>query len=430
MLAELVALWALEGPAEAWDAAGWSTSETDTPSSAEEDRWDRVFMGSLRLTASYLHFDDAAGVALQDDALALTVGRFMIEADAGPRLHLSFNGFGELSRAPPRTGLGQAFASAGSTESAYRAGMLGWTFWRAGAMTGQLGVDRASAHLDLGTVLVDVGRFPVNYGVTSIFSTNDFFAPFSATAVNRVYKPGVDAARISWGPTPRSNIDVVGVLGRVLPGSAPTWSHSAVLVRANLVAAGFDWAVLGGKIAERWVAGGSIQGAWGPVNLRTEFHLGVPDADGRGHDGSDRPIYGRIAAGPSVSFAWHNASIAAEYLYASDGAASPTQYVGRALGRYRDDVPLLARHYAALAASLEVIPILRLAGTGLVNASDGSGLAGLSLIYSLADESDLIAGAFVPWGRGLQADDPAAVMLGSEFGLSPISAYLETRLFF
>ena len=81
---------------------------------------------------------------------------------------------------------------------------------------------------------------------------------------------------------------------------------------------------------------------------------------------------------------------------------------------------------------MELLPILRVALTGLLCASDGSGLAGVSFLYNVADESDLILGVFVPWGKGLRGIDMVTMQpqLGSEFGLAPVSAYLEARVFF
>jgi hypothetical protein len=160
--------------------------------------------------------------------------------------------------------------------------------------------------------------------------------------------------------------------------------------------------------------------------------VGIPDEAGDGHDADDRPIYGRVAAGPSMMFAWQNAVVSAEYLFASDGAASPSGYIDRALASYTDDQPYLGQHYVAAVFAAEIIPILRGSVTGLVNATDGSGLAGVSLIYNVADESDLILGVFVPWGRGLRGVDPVSSLpqLGSELGLSPLSVYLEARVFF
>jgi hypothetical protein len=265
-----------------------------------------------------------------------------------------------------------------------------------------------------------------------MFTTNDFFAPFSATAVNTIYKPGVDAIRVSTGIGTTGSVDVVGVLGYDAVSDEPSWGRSAVFTRAAVVGAGFEWAALGGKVSERWVAGGSIQGGVGPINLRGEFHVGIPDAQGDGHDSDDRPIYGRFSAGPSVSFAWQNASIVAEYMFASDGASKPADYLARALASYSDDLPYLGQHYVGAAVGMEIIPILRFAVTGIVSATDGSGLTGVSLIYNVADESDLILGVFVPWGAGVRSFDPMAgtFELGSEFGLAPISAYLEARVFF
>jgi hypothetical protein len=282
------------------------------------------------------------------------------------------------------------------------------------------------------SVNLDIGRFPITYAVTGMFTTNDFFAPFAATAVNRIYKPGVDAIRVSTGLGPTSSVDVVGVLGYDLESDRPSWGHSAVLTRAAIVGAGFEWAALGGKVSQRWVAGGSLQGDAGPINLRAEFHVGIPDDEGDGHDRDDQPIYGRVAAGPSMMFAWQNAVVSAEYMFASDGATSPSGYLDRALASYTDDQPYLGQHYVAAVFGAEIIPILRGSLTGLVNATDGSGLAGVSLIYNVADESDLILGVFVPWGKGVSGSDPVTGFprLGSELGSSPLSVYLEARVFF
>lgn len=440
--------------ASAWSAAGWGEpSEAQTPTQPEPGERDPVepdpgsqdegeprrlrvgdvLTGSLRLTGAFQHYDDVPELFPNgDDALVVTVGRAVLEADAGEHVHFSVNGFFELARVPSAGGLSGSFASAGSTASAYRTRYLVWNYWESGAVRGQLGLDRAAIRVSGGPVDVDIGRFPVNYAVTTMFTTNDFFAPFSATAVNRIYKPGVDAIRVSAGLGPTASVDVVGVLGYDPDDDRPAWGRSAVLARAAVVGAGFEWALLGGKVSQRWVGGGSIQGDAGPFTLRSEFHVGVPDAEGDGHGSDDHPVYGRVAAGPSLSFAWQNASVGAEYMFASDGAARPADFIDRALRSYSDDLPYLGRHYVAVVGGMEIIPILRISATSLISATDGSGLVGVSLQYSVADESDLILGVFVPWGKGLVAFDPAAqtLELGSEFGLAPVSAYLEARVFF
>ena len=392
---------------------------------------DRMLGGSLRLTGAYLHFDDEPLLFPDgDDALGVAVGRVTLDADVGKHVSFELNGFIDLSRAPGAA-LGGAFASAGATDSVYRTRYLSTAFWDNGGVRGTLGVDRAATSVVAGPVKIDLGRMPINYSVTGAFAANDFYAPFSATSVNRLYKPGVDALRLSFAAGALASVDVVGVLGYDADG-VPTWGRSSVLSRAGLVAGGFEWGLLGGKVAERWVVGGSAQGDAGPIGLRAEFHVGFPDADGDGRRGEDLPVYVRAAGGPNLAFTWHNASINVDYQLISDGAKGPSAYLGRAAELYPDTVPFLARHYVAPAIGMDIVPILRTAGYAIVNANDGSGLAGASLLYNVADESDFILGLFVPWGKGFQGFDPVTSVpsLGSEWGLTPLVLYLESRVFF
>jgi hypothetical protein len=132
---------------DAWAAAGWGAPEPSEPEPSEaapgepepsepepsepapelgepgpeserereSEAADRVkvgdvLSGSMRLTGSFLHFDDEPALFPNgDDALLLTVGRVLLEADAGEHVHVSFNGFGELSRVPFGAGSGGTY---------------------------------------------------------------------------------------------------------------------------------------------------------------------------------------------------------------------------------------------------------------------------------------------------------------------------------
>lgn len=410
-----------------------SPKSTPAPAPAKKKRVDigKVLGGNLRLTGAYLHFDDEPDLYPNgDDALGLASGRVTVDAKPHKRVALAVHGFVDLSRAPLGT-LGGAFASPGNTDSAYRTRYLAWTFWKDGAVRGAMGLDRVATSVTAGPIKLDIGRFPINYSVTNFYAPNDFYAPFSATAVNRLYKPGVDALRLSAATGPLATIDLVGVMGYDARG-VPTWARTSVLARASVVGGGFEWAVLGGKLAERWVVGGSAQGEAGPIGLRGEFHVGFPDRDGRGRGADDLPIYVRAAGGPGVTFNWRNANLGAEYMFISDGSKRPDGYAARATSLYADTVPFLARHYVAANFGLDLVPILKAQTFTLINASDASGLAGLSLLYNVADEADLIVGVFAPWGRGFRGFDPVTMFprIGSEYGLSPLIAYFESRVFF
>ncbi|MGB1013444.1 MAG: hypothetical protein ACPG4T_04855, partial [Nannocystaceae bacterium] len=313
-----------------------------------------ILSGALRLTGAFLHFpDEPLLFANGDDGMVLGEGRFILNAPAGKHVRFDVNTFVDVSRLPAGGALSGAFTSASSSGSVYRTRYLSWNYWGNGGVSGNLGLDRAAVSFLAGPVKIDVGRFPLNYTVTGAFTPNDVYAPFSATTVNRIFKPGVDALRFSFAAGTLASIDVMGVLGYGA-NDAPTWGRSSVLARAGLVGGGFEWAVLGGKLAERWIVGGSAQGDAGPIGLRTEFHVGFPDADGNGRKQADneRPIYVRAAGGPNVSFAWHNTSLSAEYMFVSDGESSATNYLDRAAQLLPDDVPYLGRHYVSASFGL------------------------------------------------------------------------------
>ncbi len=391
---------------------------------SEDGEYSIEAIGSARLTGGYLRMPDVPEFFPErDEGIITAVVRLILEGDLGEHMDYEINLFSDFSRVPPAF-LGGTFASAGSLESPYRYQHLSWDYSGGGEVNGKLGIDRFALNLNVKSVNVSAGRMPVNYSVTHIFTPNDFFAPFSATAINTMYKPGVDALRVGVATGTLSAVEVVGVMGYDSFNDAPAWSQSALLARANTVLWNFEWALVGGKLAERWVAGASIQGEAGPIGLRTEGHLGFPDREmsevlsGDNQIFSD-DVYGRVAAGLDVLFAWHNASIGAEYMFLSDGASGPSGYGARLFNFFPDDNFYMGQHYVGLSAGMELIPILRANVMGLLNAVDLSGLAALTLVYSLADEADLVAGLMVPWGE-----------MQSEYGAMPLMVFMESRFYF
>jgi hypothetical protein len=415
--------------------SGFEDEDAESASEEAELQPERpdVATGAMRMMGAYLHFPDVPELyPAGDDAIAAGVLRMIVDQELGEHLEYEMNVFGDLSRSPPLGGFGGSFQTAGGTQSAYRSPHLSWAYWENGAIRGTAGLDRFALRAHGGRFNFALGRFPVNYSVTNFFTPNDLFSPFSATAINRVYKPGVDAAQFSVGIGALSAAEVVAVMGYDDDG-APDWGRAAVMGRLSAVFWNFEWAALGGKIAERWFAGASLQGdIGGPVGLVAEAHVGFPDENGDGKldDGADP--YVRAAAGPSLTLTWQNAMIAAEYGFYMDGASDPDDYLERVTEFYPDDVPYLGQHYVGGTAGLEIIPILRVNAITLVNAGDGSGMAGGFLMYNIADEADFVGGVYVPWGdrpsfEGFPIVPPS---LGSEFGAGALAVFLETRFYF
>lgn len=361
-----------------------------------------------------------------DDGIGAGVLRLILDGDLPRRTNYEANLYLDLSRGPASLGA-NTFQSASSFATPYRTRYLAWTFWRTGSVTGEMGVDRLRVEHDFGPVSLTVGRFPVNHSVTFLFTPNDFFAPFSATTLNKTYKPGVDAVRMDVGIGQLSDFEVLGVLGSDAAG-VPAWSQSAVTARLQTVVAGFSGSVIGGKLAERWIVGGTLQGDIKGVSLRAEGHLGLPDKDGDGR--LDGPLYGQVSARIEYAWPWHNLTVGAEYAFFSDGAKAASDYLARATRFYPDELPYLGRHYAGANLGIDLIPVLNLGVVGLVNAADGSGLTTVALTYNAANEVDLGLGLLAGWGRRPRVASDGALTLRSEFGTTPLAAFLQTTIAF
>ncbi|MBW2458745.1 MAG: hypothetical protein JRI68_29875 [Deltaproteobacteria bacterium] len=388
--------------------------------------------GALRMTGAVVRFRDAPGLLPEDDvdALAGTVARLLLEGGLSARVEYKANLFFELSRGPS-TLAGGLLSTAGSFASPYRNSYLVWDFWDSGSVAGRMGVDRLSVEIDLEPLSLSIGRMPLNYSVTHILTPNDLFAPFSAAAINKVYKPGVDALRANYALSPLASVELAAVLGSDADG-VPRWSQAALVARASAVAWEIQWAALGGKLAQRWFVGATLQGELGPLGVRAEGHVAFPDADADGTLDEHREVQVSVAGGVDKSFEWRNFNVALEAMYLSTGASGSQGYVERLGRRLPDELPYMGRLYLGLSVSGEILPILRGVVLGLVNTQDGSGLAMASLAYSLADEADLALGMLLPWGA--LPDSAAAALatgnLESEFGYVPLTVFLETRVFF
>ena len=425
----LVAALALAAPRSGLAVGDW-----------EKDDLSLSATGAVRLTGAWLHAPaDSLLFPAGDDGLGAMVARLLLSGDLHERVSFEVNLYADISRSPGAGSLGGALATVGSFASPYRFRYLSWEFWQDGSVAGQLGVDRLSFVVDLSPVQIRFGRMPLNYSKTQIFAPNDLFSPFSATAINKVYKPGVDAVTVNWGFGALSSVELAAVLGTDEDG-VPSWRRSALLFRTATTLWETEWALMGGRVAGRWLVGASIQGQIGSMGVRAEGHVGFADHDGDGTldpddddapAGSDRDaVHVRAAVGADHQFVWRNAAVALEVLYHSDGVRRPEQYITRAAALFPDDQPYLGQIYLGASGGLEVIPILRLTALTLVNLADGSGLAAIFLLYNIADEADCAAGALVPWGDRIDAGAAGLPVMQSEYGEAPVTLFLETRFYF
>ena len=276
------------------------------------------------------------------------------------------------------------------------------------------------------TDLVDFtfGRQPVNLATTFYFTPNDLFAPFNAQDFYRVYKPGVDGGRTDIRLGDFSLLSLIAVLGYSPDASTdngwskdPEWDRTSLIGRLSVSAHDFEWALLGGTAHDIDIIGASLQGEifdW--LGIRAEGHYGHPEDSILGD-------YSELVIGFEHHFE-NSLDLRLEYFYHGLGypsidAANTALLTGTAF------TPYLGRNYTAIGAGYEFNPLLIGQMLLLTNWTDDSLLLSGTIVYSLSDESELVATASFPFG-----DEPAGTLLQSEYGSLPQTISVEYRLYF
>lgn len=290
---------------------------------------------------------------------------------------------------------------------------------RAPSATADLLVDRAAVGWRGSAASLTLGRQPITFGKAHFWNALDLFSPFAATAFDRDFKPGVDAARLDVALGEVSGVTAVVAAGRS-DGVAPpgtSWRGSAALLHAYTTRAGVDLAAQGGKVQGGWHLGAAAAGTLGPLDLRAEAAAFLPSP------GEARPRGVTAVAGVGHRFD-SGLVLDAELLF-QETARTGSLAARLALeqqGRLLQASPLVIGAFA----ERDLTPLLHGSLGLLCSASDGSLAVLPGLTYSLSDEADLVAGLVVGAGRRRTA----AGAPGSEFGAQPDLGYVEFKAYF
>ena len=348
----------------------------------------------------------------------LAIARLLGNGWIGERLGFELNAYQSYLNT------GSAGSSTVSSTDVERSSAFEWTVKDERDEQALFAIDRLNVRLTDERFDLTLGRQAINLATTFYFTPNDFFAPFSAATFYRVYKPGLDAARLEVRLGDLSQLSFYHVLGYKADGSEPSgWSGSIAddrassLARLSLNMAGFEWAVLGGRVLKKSVIGASMQGElFGLLGVRAEGHHADPERGGR-------KAYDEFTLGVERSFE-NSLDLRLEWYYHGSGAAAVSDYMltplpGEAAETY------LGRQYLAFNVGYEFSPLLSVQLLPIANLTDSSYLLSLYTLYSLSDESELSVSFSMPFGR-----QPDASGVKSEFGLYPASLSLEARFYF
>lgn len=291
------------------------------------------------------------------------------------------------------------------------------------AAISRLAIDRLNIRWSGENTDVTFGRQAINLANTFYFTPNDFFAPFSAQAFYRVYKPGVDAVRTDTSINELDLVTLMAVAGyEVDPDNDNGWSDSPSSSRTSLLAQvslnrwNTQWIALGGKLRDAKVIGAAVQGEIGGwLGIRAEGHRLKPDAVGE--DDVTEYVLG-------LEHLWQSSfSLRLEYFYHGAGATSTDDYI--TLLASGKQISYLARRYIAVGAGYEFTPLIRGEAVLVSNRVDDSRQWAFYAVRSMSDESELALNVALPSGK-----KSTLPIVESEYGLAPRILSMEYRYVF
>jgi hypothetical protein len=120
----------------------------------------------------------------------------------------------------------------------------------------------------------------------------------------------------------------------------------------------------------------------------------------------------------------------AEYHYSGFGVREPEDLIPLLANpdfraRFlRGDSQILGRHAVALLGSIELSNELSVQVLGLASPVDGSGVLSPSATFTLSDAASVQANLYLPWGA-----KPDGLVLSSEYGATPLSLFVQARIY-
>ncbi|MEM6704411.1 MAG: hypothetical protein AAF690_16965 [Acidobacteriota bacterium] len=276
-------------------------------------------------------------------------------------------------------------------------------------------IDRFNVRFDGRHLRLTLGRQAITWGVNYFWPVLDLFAPFSPERIDRDYKPGVDALRLTVPVGQFSEIEVIGAL----QGRETREDRSlAALGRFHLGNADVGFMI--GDFHRDRVLGAFLTGDVRGSLLRAE--VSFTSTSDRAREEGDPDDFVRATLGldrlltQSLSFVF-------ETTYNGYGTNEPADILGL-FGRERvrrGEITSFGRIASGVAVSWQTHPLLGLTGAALVSWSDGSVLLQPSGVWSLTNNGDLLFGGFLGLG------DSSETEIASEYGATQATVWAALR---
>ena len=303
------------------------------------------------------------------------------------------------------------------------------TFENQGRLIASQSIDRLAVTYSTPQWVVRLGRQAITWGSGLVFRPMDLFDPFSPSATDTEYKPGVDMLYVQRLFADGSDLQLVVTPRPDAFGGPPAANASSAALHYHMTL--FSHAVtllLAGDHGD-WVGGAGVNGALGGSTWNVEL---VPTFERQGQT----RLSGVANISDAVTLAGHNATVFAEVYRNGFGVVGgsyniadlPTDLKDRlARGQLFDT----RRDYLAAGLTVEATPLLTTTGTVITGLDDGSAYLLAAATYSLSDNLTLVGGAQAALGRrGTEFGGVPLTATGGPLLAPPAQLYLQLRRYF
>jgi hypothetical protein len=311
---------------------------------------------------------------------------------------------------------------------------LTWTNDDDGTLAMMGRIDWLSLRTSYPGIDVTLGRQPIGFGNGLFFTPMDLVNPFAITTIDTEYRPGVDAVRVDG---------FLGMSGKItgVAAYAGDWDlEGTVLAATGQGTIGVtDLSGFVGSVHAEPVFGIGMVTSLGPVGIHSDSTLTLAADD----DPFVRSVLG-------ATWIQGNTTLSGEVYVQTFGASEPDAYLVVATSdRYaRGEVWQLGRYYAAVSLAHQITPLLNGGVAVITNLQDPSGMLAPNLSWSVAENADLSLGAYAGLGKRPDEVDPLDLInpetfqpygpkqiagrlgIQSEFGLIPVTTFLQMRAYF
>jgi len=176
--------------------------------------------------------------------------------------------------------------------------------------------------------------------------------------------------------------------------------------------------MMAGRFRQDGFTGIDFSGEVGPgIGVRGELSYFAAESD-------DDSI--QVVVGTEYRFE-NDLYLSAEYFYNGFGTPHTHHYVSKLSSKriMEGDIYNISRHYLGILGSYEVTPLLVASLATITNLLDQSVLIMPTVIYSLSDNAEFVAGMVIGEGK-----EPRGYRLKSEFGSYPDFTFVEIKYYF